>query len=101
QTDFFRLQAFFASMQPRDDLVTADPQQKKEYERELAAWESATRKLRAEKDALLAGKRAELRHEALTKFRPEIQQAVLTPENRRTPYDQQIALMAKQQLNRA
>jgi hypothetical protein len=101
QTDYYQLQAFFAPMQPRDDLVAADGRQRQQYTRQLAAWEAATRGLRAELDKLTGRKREELRKQALTKFRPEIQQAVLTPETKRTPYQQQIALMAEQQMNRA
>jgi hypothetical protein len=101
QADYYRFQALFAPMQPRDDLVAGDAQQKQEYARQLAAWEKATRDLRAEMAALTAAKRAELRQQALTKFRPEIQKAVLTPENDRTPYQQQIAALAEDQIHKA
>jgi hypothetical protein len=100
QTDYFRLQGFFAALQPRDDLVAADAGRKQRYREQRAAWEKATRSLRAEMEALLADKRAELRRYALGKFRPEIQQAVLAPEGRRTPYQQQIALLAEKQMRR-
>jgi hypothetical protein len=50
---------------------------------------------------LMDAKRAEMRQNALTKFRQEIQDAVRTPEAERTPYQQQIALMALQQIDRA
>jgi hypothetical protein len=101
QTDFFRLQAFFAPMLPRDDFVVAGSRQKEEYARQLAAWEAATGELRAEMETLTAGKRDELRKQALTKFRPEIQSAVLTAAYERTPYQQQIAAMAEKQMHRA
>jgi hypothetical protein len=101
QTDYYRFQAFFAPMQPHDDLLAADPRQKREYARRLAAWEAATEKLRAELDTLTAAKRAELRNHALTKFRPEIQQAVQTPDARRTPYQRIIAALAEEQIGAA
>jgi hypothetical protein len=100
QVDYFRLQAFFAALQPRDDLVAADAGRRQRYRAQRDAWEKATRGLRAEMDALLADKRAELRQHALTKFRLEIQQAVLTPAAQRTPYQEQIALLAEKQLQR-
>jgi hypothetical protein len=100
QVDYFRLQAFFAALQPRDDLVAADPARRQRYRAQRDAWEKATRGLRAEMDVLLADKRAELRQHALTKFRPEIQQAVLTPQAQRTPYQWQIAVLAEKQLRR-
>jgi hypothetical protein len=100
QTDYYRLQAFFAALQPRDDLVAADPRTRVRDRARREAWEKATGDLRAEMDSLLASRRAELRQHALTKFRPEIQQAVLTPDAQRTPYQWQIALMAEKQLQR-
>jgi hypothetical protein len=101
QADYYQMQAFFAPMLPRDDLLAANGRQKEKYARQLAAWGATTRQLREEFDRITAAKRQELRNQALTKFRPEIQQAVLTPEARRTPYQQQIAHMAEQQLLRA
>jgi hypothetical protein len=100
QKDYFRLQSFFAAMRPRDDLPATDPATWAAYQSKLAAWEAATQDIRAEMDKLLADKRADLRKHALTKFRPEIQQCVLTPEAERTPYQQQIALIAEKQLRR-
>jgi hypothetical protein len=43
----------------------------------------------------------QLRADALTKFRAEIQEAVKTREERRTPYQQIIALIAQKQMDRA
>jgi hypothetical protein len=100
QKDYFRLQSFFAAMQPRDDLPAADAATQAAYRSKFAAWEAATRDVRDEMDKLLAEKRAELRKHALSKFRTEIQQCVLTPEAERTPYQQQIALIAEKQLQR-
>jgi hypothetical protein len=99
QTDYFRLQAFFAPLWPRDDLSAATPAQRQDYQRRLAAWEEASRDNRAEMDRLLAAKRAQQRRVALEKFRPEIQQAVLTQDDKRTPYQRQIALIAEKQLH--
>src|SRR5262249_52044675 len=83
QTDYYRLQAFFAPMRPRDDLPAATPGDVEEYRRRLSAWENATTDIRKEMDALAATKRAEARTTALGKFRQEIQQAVLMPDEQR------------------
>ncbi len=101
QTDYFQLQAFFAALKPRDDVLALDPAARKDYQGRMAAWEVATRDIRKEMDSLVAGKREDERKKALEKFRAEIQEAVLTPAEQRTPYQTQIALMAEQQLNRA
>ncbi len=101
QTDFYRLQAFFAPMLPRDDLWAADARQMQRYTEQKIAWEKATEPYRAELDALTASKRADLRRYAMGKFRKEIQETVLTPEARRTPYQRQIAAMAEKQIHAA
>jgi hypothetical protein len=98
QTDYFRLQAFFAPMRTRDDLTVANAEERRDYQRRLDAWQSASRQLRAEMDKLLADKRREQRKYALNKFRAHIQEAVLTPDEQRTPYQRQIALIAERQL---
>jgi hypothetical protein len=98
QTDYFRLQAFFAPMRPRDDLPAATPAQHREYQLRLEGWQAASRDIRAEMDKLLADKRRQQRQYALGKFRPEIQQAVQMPDDKRTPYQRQIAFIAEKQL---
>jgi hypothetical protein len=100
QKDYFRLQAFFAPMQPRD-LPAIDAVALREHDRRRASWETATAAVRAEMEQIVAPKREQLRAEALNKFRAEIQAAARTPENRRTPYQQQIALMAQKQMDGA
>src|SRR4029077_19693896 len=42
QTDYFRLQAFFAPLLPRDDLPAGDVGAKQRERAQRAAWESAT-----------------------------------------------------------
>jgi hypothetical protein len=101
QTDYYRFQAFFAPMQPHDDLPVVSSREAAEYRRQLAVWESANADIREEMAALVAAKRAEGRNNALSKFRKEIQDAVLTPNQRRTPYQRQIAGIAEKQLQRA
>src|SRR5579883_44833 len=101
QTDYFRLQAFFTPIWPRDDLPAATKDECREYQKRLEAWQTASRDIRAEMDQLIAEKRREQRRYALGKFRSEIQQAVFTPDEKRTPYQRQIALIAEKQLQDA
>ena len=101
QTDYYRFQAFFAPMQARDDLPLASPREVVEYGRKLADWECANADIRKEMTLMLADKRAEGRKNALSKFRKEIQDAVLTGDESRTPYQRQIAWIAEKQLQRA
>ena len=101
QKEYFQFQAFFAPLFPRDDLPAVSPAGQAEYRKRLADWEKASAPIRAEMERLLADRRANLRKGALQKFRPEIQQAVLTPDAKRTPYQKQIAATAEKQLLRA
>ncbi|MFO0876032.1 MAG: DUF1549 and DUF1553 domain-containing protein [Gemmataceae bacterium] len=99
QKDYFRLQAFFAPMQPRD-LPAADPATLARHRREQAAWEERTREVRAEMEAIIGKKRQELRDTTLLRFNPDIQQAVRTAPAKRSAFQWQIALMAEKQMDR-
>jgi hypothetical protein len=99
QKDYFRLQSFFAALQPRD-LPAVDATALAAYRQRRAAWEKKTSAIREEMDRLVASKREQERIYALTKFREEIQEAVKTPPARRTPYQWQIARMAEKQMDR-
>jgi hypothetical protein len=99
QRDYFRLQSFFAAMQPRELPLPGEAFET--YRRQRAAWESATRHVRDEIDQLLQAKRRQLHASALEKFRAEIQEAVRTPAERRTPYQWLIAQMALKQADAA
>src|SRR5262249_45392740 len=78
QRDYYRLQAFFAAMQPRA-LPWPDEAGLRLYRQKRAAWESATREVRTEIDRLLTAKRRQLHASTLERFRAEIQEAVRTP----------------------
>ncbi len=83
QVDYFRLQAFFATMLPRDDVPAAPAAEKQRYAERRAQWEQATADLRAEMDGLLAPKREAAFKSAMIKFDPEIRAAIDTPADER------------------
>jgi hypothetical protein len=101
QADYYRLQSFFAATRQREDVPAADAEARKAYQKQLAEWEAATRDIRAEMDALVAEKVEQARHNALLKFRTEIQDAVKTAPEKRSPYQTQIALLAAKQMDGA
>ena len=90
QVDYYRLQAFFAPMLPRDDLALGTSNEMRRYGIDLAAWEEATRTTRDEIERLLAPKRDEALQDALQKFEPDIRQAMATPVERRSAMEQQL-----------
>jgi len=101
QVDFYRLQAFFTPMIARDDVPAATPQERDEYDRRLAAWEAATKDLRAQIDALLAAKREAALAEALEPFDADTQKAVRTPAEQRSSLDKQLASLAMSTVQRS
>lgn len=94
QADYFRLQAFFSAMAPADDLLALSPQQKQDYETKLAAWEEATKKIRAERDEL--SNPFYLQEEkSLGKIFPDhLQPMFNSPPEKRTPYERQLTILA-------
>ena len=94
QTDYYRLQAFFAPMLPRDDLPAVAGPQRAEFARKEAAWERATADVRARIEALMAPVREKARKRALQKFDAFVVAAMQTPAAKRTAYQQEIVFQA-------
>lgn len=99
QADYFRLQAFFAGIMPRDDLVAATAAEQVAHAQALQTWEAATAKLRAEIDELEAAARASARKSAITKFPEDVQAMIEKPVAERTPYEHQVAELASRQID--
>ncbi len=98
QKDFFRLQAYFAAMHPREDLPVGTIEEREKYLKEYEAWELATRKIRLalyeiENPVLLA----HATREGFEKFVPEIKAMVLKQPYERTPREHQIATLTQRQ----
>jgi hypothetical protein len=100
QVDYYRLQSFLAGIRT-SDLPALDAPALADYRTRLAAWEDATSDLRREMDALVAAKRVEVRKTTLSRFHAEIQAAANMPPEQRTPFQEQIALLAEKQVDRA
>ena len=94
QADYYRLQAFFAPMLPRDDLPEATKSQREEFTKRQAAWETATAEIRAEIEKLVAPAVTKARDNALEKFNAEVVAAIHTSPAERTALQMQIAYQA-------
>jgi mono/diheme cytochrome c family protein len=99
QKDYFRLQAFFAPLLPRDDLKLATPAQQAEYEQKLRGWEEETAALRAEITALETPHKFKAAEGAIKKFPPETEAMIRKPVAERTPWEHQIAELAYRQVD--
>ncbi len=92
--DYYRLRAFFAPIQPRDDLPLATPEEQSGYREELARWEAETAAIRDEIAAIERPVRDAVAKGALDKFPEDIQAVLRKPEAERSPLERQLAGLA-------
>ncbi len=98
QDDYYRLQAFFTPMLPRDDLHLTTPEQWATYQEKLAVWESKTETIRASIEALERPFKEKAAAGAVAKFPDDIKQILSKPEADRTPYEEQLYRLAYLQI---
>jgi len=98
QKDYYRFQAFFTPLLPREDLTLATPAERTEHDAKLAKWEAATADLRAELETLLAPTRKSTQQNAIAMFVEDIRADILKPVAERTPHEHQIAELAFRQV---
>jgi len=98
QADYFKLQAFFGNLFPREDLVLATSKQKSEYKAALEKWEQKTAPIREGLAAIEKPHLAKGAKGAIDKFLPELQEMLNKPVAARTPFEHQIASLAYRQV---
>jgi len=98
QKDYYRLQAFFAPMLPRDDLIAATPQQVAEHRASMAAWEAKTAEIRRGIEEIEGRYRPAAARGAIQIFPPDIQAMIHKPAGQREPQEHQLAELAYRQV---
>jgi hypothetical protein len=98
QRDYFGLRAFFEGVTWRGDLKLATAAEQAAHARRQAAWEEATRDVRAEIEALVGAERDRLVRRAHERFTDDIQAMLTTPPERRRPLEHVLATLAHRQL---
>lgn len=98
QKDYFRLQAFFTPMYPRNDVPAADAQTRKEYEEQLAAWEAKTKDLLDEIDKIKQPVLESRARGSINMFPEDIKAIMDKPEAEWTPLEKQLAWLIQQQV---
>jgi hypothetical protein len=98
QKDYYRLQAFFAPILPRDDLRLVAPDEEADYAKRLESWKEKTAELRREIDAIEEPHKKAAAEAAIVKFPPETQLLIRKPAGERTPLEQQLAELAYRQV---
>jgi hypothetical protein len=98
QRDYFRLQAFYAPISPRDELPLATPERLRAYRAQLAKWEEATADIRSKIKAIEQPVRDKTAKAAIEKLPKDIQAIMAKPASERTPFEQQINDLAYRQV---
>jgi hypothetical protein len=98
QKDYFRLQAFFAPMLPKDEAPIVSGGERAAWEQEMAGWNKKAADVRAKLDELEAPFKEKGYEDALSKFPKETQALIKKPVAERTPYEHQVAELAYRQV---
>jgi hypothetical protein len=99
QHDYFRLRAFFAAFQPREDMPVGSAEERAEFLAQESEWLQATATIRHElHDIETPVLLDHATKEGFDKFVVEIKSMMKSPKADRTPYEQQIASLAVRQL---
>ena len=99
QTDYYRLQAFFANTAARDDVPLVAAEQLRQHGQKMAAWEEKTRTIREEMESIEAPHRAAIVKDYVDKYPAEIQAILNKTDDERNPFERQMAWKAKQYLD--
>jgi hypothetical protein len=95
QTDYYRLQAFFANTAADDEIPILPADSVAAYRERRARWEAETKSIREQMAAILEPRKQAMYKELFDKYPPEIQAAVNKPPVERTPYEWQMYYKAK------
>src|SRR5579863_685238 len=94
--DYYRLQAFFANTAFGDGpLPLADPEAKRKYEEQYAAWDAKTKDIRAEMAKIMAPILNERKKHSATVMTDEVQVVIAKDPAERTPLEQQVYHIAE------
>jgi mono/diheme cytochrome c family protein len=98
QKDYYRLQAFFTPLMPRDDLTMATPAELARFRAARAAWEQAASDLLRQIDSLEHPYREQGTKSAFNKFPDEIKSILMKPESERSLLERQLGALAFRQI---
>src|SRR6266566_4960101 len=98
QSDYYRLQAFFANSGAADEIPLVPEKELKRYREQSAEWEEKTRAIHEEMNALAEPHRRAIIKDYVDKYPPEIQDALNKTPEERTPIQWQMVHKANQYL---
>lgn len=98
QTDYYRMQAFFAAMAQPDDIPLATPQERAKYNAAEKNWEEKTAAIRKELEPIEGPALERAANTSIGRFPPDVQVICRKPAKDRTVYEEQIAQLAMRQV---
>jgi len=101
QSDYYRLQAFFANTAASDHIPYLPAAKLAEYQGRKAVWEEKTAGLRAQIATLLEPAKQTYIKGYFDKYPPEIQAMILKPATQRSPFEWQMVAKAKPYLEQS
>jgi hypothetical protein len=93
QEDYYRMQAFFAALVPRDDLITASPREQMRFQAAQARWEAATVAARSRLERLEGPVRQFLMDREIRLLPQELKDIYRTPRAQQSPLERQLTAL--------
>ncbi len=98
QSDYYRLQAFFANIREEDNLILLSGDELEKYKQQESVWEEKTKAIRDEMDAMVAPLAKARRDYYSIRFSAGTKEALNTPAEKRTPMQSLLATKAMPQI---
>ncbi len=99
QKDYFALQAFLNTTWWPESRPLATPAERAAYDRKMAEWEAATKKIRAELDDLTRVYYENKKKSVVIQFPADVQEMYAKPAEQRSAYEEQIAQLVQRQVD--
>ncbi|EIC28286.1 MULTISPECIES: DUF1549 and DUF1553 domain-containing protein [Methylomicrobium] len=90
QKDYFSLQAFFANVAPVDNIPARKGDVERDYEKQYAKWEEATKEIRAKQKAIIDTHREEALKYHKERYLTDSREAIFKPKEKRNAQDRWI-----------
>jgi hypothetical protein len=100
QKDYYRLQAYFSGLIPRDNLPAATKEQIQQYASDERNWRDAAQPFLDVIESIERPIREKTVLASIDRFPPEVRPALRKPPEERTPYEKQLAHLASLQQDR-
>jgi hypothetical protein len=93
QRDYYRLQAFFAPIVPRDDIITADGAERERFQTAQKRWEEATAEIRSRIEVLEKPVRQFLQEREIRLLPQDLKDTYRKPAPEQTPLERQLTAL--------